>query len=196
MTQVLFQYLTVHCCREPTARFTSTGNPRPFALCTNDIRLKGNAKGLKNCLRSYTCELLHIILFNVFLYIYSSSRGVLSMHSLVQNFWPVIMVPMSITTHNHLGTVSVSLVLTQGGPAHFCPQARIGKFCILAPEGRRDSNFSLKWPQWPHLYKSYEATYGLKCLFFEKIVNNLISGSCAFENQFFTIFSKSKHFRA
>ena len=31
------------------------------------------------------------------------------------------------------------------------PQARILIFCNLAPEGRRDFIFSLKWPQWPRL---------------------------------------------
>ena len=39
-------------------------------------------------------------------------------------------------------------------------------FCISASEGRRNYSDTEKCSQWPHLYKSYEATYVLKCLFF------------------------------
>ena len=45
-------------------------------------------------------------------------------------------------------------------------------FCILAQEGRTDFCDTAKCSQWPHLYKSYEATYDLKCLLFEKIAKN------------------------
>ena len=43
---------------------------------------------------------------------------------------------------------------------------------ILAPEARRDISYTPKCAQWPHLYKSYEAIYGLKRLVFEKIAKN------------------------
>ena len=43
---------------------------------------------------------------------------------------------------------------------------------ILAPEGRRDIYYTPKCAQWSHLYMSYEATYGLKQLVFEKIAKN------------------------
>ena len=43
------------------------------------------------------------------------------------------------------------------------------EFPFLAPDGRRNFSGSLKCRQWLHLYKSYEATYTLKCLLFEKI---------------------------
>ena len=49
----------------------------------------------------------------------------------------------------------------------YAPQAQNANF---APEGRRDLLNTAKLPQWPHLYKSYEATYALKRLLFEKIV--------------------------
>ena len=45
-------------------------------------------------------------------------------------------------------------------------------FCILAQKGRRDICDTAKCLQWPHLYKSYEATYTLKCLFLEEIAKN------------------------
>ena len=51
----------------------------------------------------------------------------------------------------------------------YAPQAQNANF---APEGRRDFLNTAKLPQWPHLYKSYEATYALKCLLFEKIAKN------------------------
>ena len=40
-------------------------------------------------------------------------------------------------------------------------------FGISAQEGRRDFLNTAKCSQWPHLYTTYEATYGLKCLFDE-----------------------------
>ena len=43
---------------------------------------------------------------------------------------------------------------------------------IWGYEGRRDFFDRPKCPQWPFLYRSYEATYTLKCLLFEKIVKN------------------------
>ena len=49
------------------------------------------------------------------------------------------------------------------------PQAQRANF---APEGRRDFLNTAKLPQWPHLYTSYEATYALKRLLFEKIAKN------------------------
>ena len=61
---------------------------------------------------------------------------------------------------------------TQEGHAHITPQAHMVKIRKSDPEGRRDSIFSLKWPQWPHLCKCYEATYTLKCLVFVKIAKN------------------------
>ena len=45
-------------------------------------------------------------------------------------------------------------------------------FSILGQGYRRDFSYTAKCPQWPHLYKSYEATYVLKCLFFVKIAKN------------------------
>ena len=45
-------------------------------------------------------------------------------------------------------------------------------FLISASEGRRDFSETPKCSQWPHLYWTYEATYTLKCLFFEKIKKN------------------------
>ena len=51
----------------------------------------------------------------------------------------------------------------------YAPQAQNANF---APEGRRDLLNTAKLPQWPHLYKSYEATYALKRLLFEKIAKN------------------------
>jgi hypothetical protein len=45
-------------------------------------------------------------------------------------------------------------------------------FPFLAPDGRKNFSGSSKCRQWLHLYKSYEATYTLKCLLFEKIAKN------------------------
>ena len=46
------------------------------------------------------------------------------------------------------------------------------EFPFLAPDGRRNFSGSSKCRQWLHLYKSYGATYTLKCLLFEKIAKN------------------------
>ena len=46
------------------------------------------------------------------------------------------------------------------------------EFPFSAPDGRRNFPGSSKCRQWLHLYKSYEATYTLKCLLFEKIAKN------------------------
>ena len=35
-------------------------------------------------------------------------------------------------------------------------------FCIFAPEGPREKNYTTKCSQWPHLYTTYEATCVLK----------------------------------
>ena len=35
-------------------------------------------------------------------------------------------------------------------------------FCIFAPEGPREKNYTPKCSQWPHLYTTYEATCVLK----------------------------------
>ena len=43
---------------------------------------------------------------------------------------------------------------------------------IWGYEGRRDFFDRAKCPQRPYLYMSYEATYTLKCLLFEKITKN------------------------
>ena len=45
-------------------------------------------------------------------------------------------------------------------------------FCISASDGRRQFSDTAKCSQWPHLYKSYEATYTLKLLVFDKIAKN------------------------
>ena len=45
----------------------------------------------------------------------------------------------------------------------------VGKNSRSACEGPRDFSDTPKCAQWPHLYKSYEATYTLKCLFLETI---------------------------
>ena len=42
----------------------------------------------------------------------------------------------------------------------------------LVQEGRRNFLNTPKCAQWPHLYTTYEATYGLKCLVFEKLAKN------------------------
>ena len=54
--------------------------------------------------------------------------------------------------------------LPRGATPSYPPQGQIWNFCILAPEGRRGFSDTAKEPQWPHLYTSYEATYGLLCL--------------------------------
>ena len=67
------------------------------------------------------------------------------------------------------------------GHTHFWPRP---VFCFrvslifrnFGPEGRRDSIFSLKLPQWPYLYKTYEATYGLNCSEKKICAKNLILG--------------------
>ena len=43
---------------------------------------------------------------------------------------------------------------------------------IFASEGRRDFSDTGKCSQWPHLYMTYEATCGLKCLFQEILSKN------------------------
>ena len=67
-----------------------------------------------------------------------------------------------------------------GGPRKLAtpihPFSRSCNFWILASEGRRDFSDTAKWPQWPHLYKSYEATYTQKRLLFEKIGENWFLG--------------------
>jgi hypothetical protein len=45
-------------------------------------------------------------------------------------------------------------------------------FCILASEHRRGLNDTAKCLEWPYSYESYEATYTLNCLLFEKIAKN------------------------
>ena len=42
----------------------------------------------------------------------------------------------------------------------------------LVQEGRRNFLNTPKCAQWPHLYTTYEAIYGLKCLVFEKLAKN------------------------
>ena len=49
------------------------------------------------------------------------------------------------------------------------------EFPFLAPDGRRNFSGSSKCRQWLHSYKSYEATYTLKCLLFVKIAKNWFS---------------------
>ena len=92
---------------------------------------------------------------------YSSSRQELSVHSYVPYFWQLTIVSRTILDQNHLGGWCVPWQPTQGGHAQLSPS---GNFCILAPEGRRGFSDTAKEPQWPHLYTSYEATYGLLCL--------------------------------
>ena len=41
-------------------------------------------------------------------------------------------------------------------------QIHAKSFCILALEGPREKNDTSNCSQWPHLYTTYEATYGLK----------------------------------
>ena len=67
--------------------------------------------------------------------------------------------------------------------------------CISASEGLRDFREVAKCSQWPHLYQSYEATYTLKCIFFEKIAKNRFFAVARGKKQLFVIFSKNKHFR-
>ena len=75
----------------------------------------------------------------------------------------------------------------------YAPQAQNANF---APEGRRDFLNTAKLPKWPHLYTSYEATYALKRLLFEKIAKNRFMYSRMVKNRIFAIYSKSKVFRA
>ena len=73
------------------------------------------------------------------------------------------------------------------------------EFPFLAPDGRRNFSGSSKCRQWLHLYKSYEATYTLKCLLFEKIAKNRFTAPklafCDFLKKNWNI-SKSKGLRA
>ena len=73
------------------------------------------------------------------------------------------------------------------------------EFPFLAPDGRRNFSGSSKCRQWLHLYKSYEATYTLKCLLFEKIAKNRFTAPklvfCDFIKKNWNI-SKSKGLRA
>ena len=68
--------------------------------------------------------------------------------------------------------------------------------CLSAPDGRRDFFDSTNCWWWPSLYKSYEATYTLKCLFFEKITKNWFLAFRHAYNQFSAIFSKTNGLRA
>ena len=70
------------------------------------------------------------------------------------------------------------------------------EFILSAPDGRRDIFDSANWWRWPSLYKSYEATYTLKCLFFEKITKNWFLAFRHAYNQFSAIFSKTNGLRA
>ena len=78
--------------------------------------------------------------------------------------------------------------------AILCP-LQVMLSCDLAWEGHRDFSSEPNCPQRPHLYWSYEATYALKCLLFEKIVKNWFSTAREPEIRLLTIFSKNKHFR-
>ena len=61
-----------------------------------------------------------------------------------------------------------------------CPVSKLAQisnfrsydFLILVQESLREISNTAKCSQWPHLYKSYEATYILKCFIFEKIAKN------------------------
>ena len=75
----------------------------------------------------------------------------------------------------------------------YAPQAQNANF---APEGRRDFLNTAKLPQWPYLYTSYEATYALKRLLFEKIAKNRFMYSRMAKNRIFAIYSESKVYRA
>ena len=50
--------------------------------------------------------------------------------------------------------------------------AKLGKKPNLTQEGRRDFLNTPKCAQCPHLYTTYEATYGLKSLLFEIFAKN------------------------
>ena len=63
----------------------------------------------------------------------------------------------------------------RGAPSKFGVFASLAQNAIFAPEGRRDFSNTAKLPQRPHLYKTYEATYALKGLLFEKIPKNRFS---------------------
>ena len=63
-------------------------------------------------------------------------------------------------------------------------------------ENCRDCSDTPKLLQWPHSYLSYKTKYSLKPLLFEKFTKkNLMPHEYFAENRFFTIFSKSKHFK-
>ena len=63
------------------------------------------------------------------------------------------------------------------------------KFAVHAPQAQ-NANFApdflntAKLPQWPNLYKSYEATYAQKRLLFEKIAENRFTNSRLAKNRF------------
>jgi hypothetical protein len=61
----------------------------------------------------------------------------------------------------------------ENGPRPFMGfQGTYQNSCFSAPGGRRDLSDSAKCSQWPYSYKSYEATYILKCSIFEEIAKN------------------------
>ena len=47
-------------------------------------------------------------------------------------------------------------------------------FDILGWEGRRETFYTAKYSEWPHLYKTYEATYVIKCLFSRILAKNCL----------------------
>ena len=73
--------------------------------------------------------------------------------------------------------ISTASNFDSGDHTHFwaTPFLRIpgrSYFCNSAHEGPRDFSDTANCSEWPHLYKSYEATYALKRLSFKIIAKN------------------------
>ena len=62
-------------------------------------------------------------------------------------------------------------------PLLTAPTRIYGNYCIFVQEGRRAFFYTAKWPQWPHLYLTYEATYTPNCLFQKILQKNWFFGS-------------------
>ena len=81
----------------------------------------------------------------------------------------MLLVKMSQRTKRQLILTMPTLIFR---PRPYWRIAKLVKNPNLAQEGRRDFSNIAKCSQWPHLSKSYEATYALKCLVFEKMSKN------------------------
>ena len=64
------------------------------------------------------------------------------------------------------------------------PQNHTSNFCIMVPEGFRELNDTAKCSQWPHLYTTYEATYGLNQTYNEIFAKIRLGKRCKFSRIF------------